>query len=270
MDIAQGDYITFADQDDSILDGYAKFLRRCIDEQLDIIITAPYNRKAGTDNTNLREFREEFIDDPSIIKKMAGKLIDGNYLSDDSAQFVSTSVWNVIYRKRMLQDHNIRFKVFIDYEDDWIFNIETLMTSKKIAVTSDGYYCWNIHEGSESHRKKYIPDLFVRRKRRMAWLSTILDAMDIDDEASSAFVENVLLPRNIMMCFNNACWKPGASKDDILNEIVTACEGWDIKQVKLSVDEMNKSSRLLLWLLYHGKTAAAYDLNRKLIKSRFH
>lgn len=271
LEQAQGEFITFADQDDSIIDGYVSFLERCRNEYLDLIITAPYNKKEDSNQMGQRRFKDEVILDPRNIKKIVGKLIDGKYLSDESAQCVSTSVWNVIYRKKLLEDNNIRFKVFIDYEDDWIFNIETLLASKKIGITNEGYYCWNIRQKSESHRHKYIVDLLNKRKRWMKWLSTILEKLDIEKEKINELIRNVLMPRNIMMCFNNACWKPDVSKNEVIKEIEDACKGWEIEQVHFrEVDEMDRKNKMLLWLLIHRKTDIAYRLNSKLLKARFH
>lgn len=268
---ARGKYVTFADQDDSILQGYSKFLNQCDDEELDMIITSPYNKRGNSDTMNLRKFRDETIIDAKRIKKVAGKLIDGEYLSDDTVQFVSTSVWNVIYRREMILDNNILFKVFIDYEDDWIFNIEALLSSCKIAISAEGYYCWNIRQGSESHRKKYIDKLLNKRKSWMRWLTTVLDAMDIDEEIADKFAYSVLIPRNIMMCFNNACWKTGASKKEILTEVRNACDAWKINEVNLqSVEKMDWKNRLLLHLLKMGYIDFAYSLNKRILRRRFH
>ena len=271
LSVSEGDYITFADQDDMILSGYDRFLKVCVEEQLDMIITAPYNRRDGLEVLKQRQFNDEIITDSAIIKKMAGKLIDGKYLSDDSVQSVSASVWNVIYRKSLLDKNGLCFKSFIDYEDDWIFNIEALTAAGKIAVTSDGYYCWNIHAGSESHRWKYIPDLLNKRKLWMKWLSGILESMDIDIVKQSRFVERVLIPRNIMICFNNACWRPSIEKHAIMREIRDACDAWHINKVNYAeVDGMDRRNKFLLWMLIHNRINEAYMINRNILKTRFH
>ena len=156
MHIAKGEYITFADQDDSILASYHGFLKKCYDHDLDMLVTAPFNKKEDAEKISIRIFQDEIICNQNLIFKMVGKLIDGKYLSDHTVQFLPTSVWNVLYKRSFIEQNNITFKSFIDYEDDWIFNIESLLASKKIAISSDGYYCWNIHHGSESHKKNIL------------------------------------------------------------------------------------------------------------------
>lgn len=273
LEHASGKYVTFADQDDVVIVGYKWFVDRCINENLDMLITSPFNKHSGEDKLNKRQFEDQIIDNRSIIKKIAGKLIDGNYLSDKSVPFISTSVWNVLYRREMLLKNDIHFKVFIDYEDDWIFNIDNLMVANRIAISSEGFYCWNIREISESHRIKYIPELLIKRKNWMQWITGVIRSLEISKETEIAFVKNVLIPRNIIMCFNNACWNENVDKKDRINEIKTALEpdGWDITSVNLDdVLEMSSSNKLILRLLKNNFINLAYSLNRLLIKNRFH
>lgn len=273
LEHASGKYVTFADQDDVVIAGYKQFVDRCINENLDMLITSPFNKHIDEDKINKRQFEDLIIDNKSTIKKIAGKLIDGNYLSDKSTPFISTSVWNVLYRREILLKNDIHFKAFIDYEDDWIFNIETLIAAEKIVLTSEGYYCWMIREGSESHRSKYIPDLLTKRKRWMSWIMNVINSLGIDEETENAFVKNVLVPRNIMMCFNNACWHENAEKKERIREIeeVLLSSGWDISSFDINgVREMSSSNRFLLCLLKNKHVKLAYSLNRILMKNHFH
>lgn len=276
LSLAKGEYVTFADQDDRILaveGGYSHFLQQCLREDLDILYTSPYHMNENGTEPRQRIFEDRLIEDEALIRGIAGKLIDGKYLSNEQAPFISTSVWNVLYRRKMIDEHRIAFKVFIDYEDDWIFNIESLIVAKRIALSSEGYYCWMIHSSSESHRSKYIPDLLKKRKRWMEWLAGIVKALCVSEERVSNFIEHVLRPRNIMMCFNNACWKPQADKKEILAEISKAIgpDGWDISTVSFSkVDGMDRKNKVLLALLKLGCVNAAYELNRWILKRRFH
>ena len=256
-----------------MIGSYKPFIEKCITDDLDMLVTSQYNKRINDEKINKRVFSDMIIDDTTMIKKIAGKLIDGEYLSDEREPFISVSVWNVLYRKGMLQENNARFKVFIDYEDDWIFNIENLIKAKKIALSSEGYYCWIIREGSESHRTKYIQDLLVKRKNWMVWISEIIDKLGIEPSRAESFIKDVLIPRNIMMCFNNACWNDKASESEILREISEALgpEGWDIASIKLgSVKEMSASNKFLLRILKQNHVKLAYYCNRSVFKNRFH
>jgi len=95
--------------------------------------------------------------------------------------------------------------------------------------------------------------------------------MEIPEEKKIRFIQNVLIPRNIIMCFNNACWKPKCTKNEAIREIVKSNSLWKIETIDLSlVDEMDKTNRFLLWLLYHSRINLAYELNRTVLGKRFH
>ncbi len=268
---ARGKYVTFADQDDSIVKGYKEFLDICEAESLDILITSPYCSRRDNERIEQRRFQSELVIDKNCINTIAGKLIDDKYLSTTSAQSVSASVWNSIYRRQMLVKNSIKFKSFIDYEDDWIFNIEALLSSQCIGISEKGYYCWQIHDNSESHKKKYIDNLLEKRSNWLKWLENVLYKMDISDNRKNEFFSRVITPRNIIMCFNNACWRPDIKKKDIMNEIEEACEFWRAQRVNVrKVDQMDIWNKLLLILLKHGCYNSAYSINRKVLKKRFH
>ena len=58
----------------------------------------------------------------------------------------------------------------------------------------------------------------------------------------NAFIKNVLIPRNIIISFKNTCWKPDATINDKIEEIIVATskEGWDISKVDYTqIDKMN-------------------------------
>ena len=269
---AKGKYITFADQDDFVICGYKKYVDKCKNEQLDLLITSYCTWQNEKINV-VYKVDDEIINDKIKIRGIAAGLIDNKYFKTGEYQSGPNSVWNVIFNRNLLVDNNIYFKSFIDYEDDWIFNIETLLHASKIAMSSEKYYCWNIHDASESHRGKYIVDLITKRKRWMNWLFSILARLELDKDSVNAFIKNVLIPRNIIISFKNTCWKPDATINDKIEEIIVATskEGWDISKVDYTqIDEMNFKEKMLFSLLKNNCYRTAYYLNRYIFRRKFH
>ena len=269
---AKGKYITFADQDDKVISSYKKHVEKCVNEQIEMYITS-YCICQNEKVTDAYTLSDEVIDDRRIIKDIAATLIDSKYFKAEKHQNGPNSVWNIIYSRSLIVENNIYFKSFIDYEDDWIFNIETLLHANKIAMSCKKYYCWNIHKTSESHRGKYIYDLINKRKSWMEWLMSILQLLDINKKTIDLFISHVLIPRNIMISFKNTCWKPEVSSKDIIDEIriILSTEGWDIDTVDISkIDEMPNIEKLLFILLKQRRLRMAYFLNRYIFGRRFH
>ena len=44
LNYARGKYVTFADQDDIVVEGYHQFIEHCVSENLDILYTSPYHK----------------------------------------------------------------------------------------------------------------------------------------------------------------------------------------------------------------------------------
>ena len=107
----------------------------------------------------------------------------------------------------------------------------------------------------------------------MVWISEIIDKLGIEPSRAESFINDVLIPRNIMMSFNNACWNNKVSENEKLREISEALgpEGWNIASVKVgSVKGMSASNKLLLRLLKQNHVKLAYYCNRSVFKNRFH
>ena len=56
LEHAAGMYITFADQDDTVIAGYKPFIEKCIAENLDILVTSPYNKRINDEKINKRNY----------------------------------------------------------------------------------------------------------------------------------------------------------------------------------------------------------------------
>lgn len=268
---ATGTYITFADQDDIVIDGYDAYIQHCLDQNLDILVTSPYYDKNGL--RTLQKNVNKRILDRQMLLSVAAKLISNKYLSNNDSPSIPPSVWNVIYKKKMIDEHCLKFKSFIDYEDDWLFNIETIICASKMEILNNGYYCWNIRTGSESHSAKYIENLVDRRKNWMLWLDETLNHLNIEKKRMDEFKRRVLIPRSIMMCVKNSCWNPSMNKQNICSEIdyVIGQRGWNIKTVNLlQVDEMTVKDKILLFVLKYFGSRCAYFVNVKILKLRYH
>ncbi len=274
LELAHGEYVTFVDQDDELTQGYEAFLRQCKSQQLDLLITTPSAIDSKGNRVATRQFKEEVFCDPAIIKGTARKLIDNEILRNPKqSPTITSSVWNCFFRRGLLVNGGIRFKRFIDYEDDWIFMIETVGSSNRIATTNESFYTYHVRSQSESHRSKYIVDLCTRRKEWMEWLRGILLRLDTPEIEINTFFLKALKPRNILICFKNACFRPDFNILSATKEVQQACgkEGWELRGLSLSsMKEMSNLDRFWLFLLIIGWIRPAIFLNRKMFKKRFH
>ncbi len=164
IDIAEGEFIAFFDQDDDAdKNMYSELIEAM--ENNDFVSSNFYAVSRG------RSFEQKIItrDVPciggqelSLLRKQKayGKLMD---VSD--YKFPST-VWNCIFKRSVITENSIKFHANVDCDDDYNFLLDYLSFCGKITLCQKAYYRWNVRADSESHRKKYIENYYEKLKKQ--------------------------------------------------------------------------------------------------------
>lgn len=165
-----GEYIAFCDQDDFV---YPQIYNECIERiqsdqsEMAIFSTTQYD---GRSKLALDKMYDDILVGGDIIEKLLYPLL---YYGFKNSNFTPT-IWKYIISTEYFRKHNFKFKSYIDYEDDLIMSIELLNSAQRVSLVESIGYKWNISLTSESHRIKYIEDLFVRQKDFLDFLENIL------------------------------------------------------------------------------------------------
>lgn len=139
LSVAQGKYIQFMDADDWIPDHSTKELvRRAEQTNADLVIGDFYrvvgknvSRKGSLDTDEvltLQEFAQLMMDSP--------------------ADFYYGVLWNKLYRNDLIQENNLRMDETLSWCEDFIFNLEYLLHTERIAPLSMPVYYYVRTEGS--------------------------------------------------------------------------------------------------------------------------
>lgn len=142
LDVAKGDYIMFLDSDDSLADDAVETMLKLVDKGEDII---QFNFLKCMENkctlTSRHACRNKYYN-----------------LSDLPPYWVL--VWNKLYKRSFLEEHNIRCFEGMKYDDDTQFNIQCFRYMENLpcsdVVIVKHYYD---NEGSVTHnlsREKFI------------------------------------------------------------------------------------------------------------------
>lgn len=126
---AKGEYIMFMDQDDKMYsDCVANLVSLIEKENADLVI-------GGFD----------------LIDK-EGKVLEQWTLNPtlSFSPFRISAPWGRIFRRTVMDRHNIRFMV-TKISEDFYFNVLFMSYADKIVVSPYRGYCWLYNEGSESH-----------------------------------------------------------------------------------------------------------------------
>uniref|UniRef100_UPI0040560F05 glycosyltransferase family 2 protein n=1 Tax=Alistipes sp. TaxID=1872444 RepID=UPI0040560F05 len=155
LDCATGEWVTFVDADDWLLDG-ALMQSLSYGEQYDIIRFSAIDFFAGA-KTRYRKTRYAKDRDEAFSQ------VVGHY--------TLSAVWGAIYRRRLFEDNGIRFDTNIVYGEDWLALAQAMYYSKSVKILPDLYgYGYNrLNESSCSNtisREKLIQSLVVVRELR--------------------------------------------------------------------------------------------------------
>ena len=168
---SRGQFITFCDQDDLCLVGYSRFIR-LIENNIADLLMANYPTKTQEGNSHSNSLlSNDAILCGSLCKEMVRRHLGGG-TTNEIPEFYPT-IWNCIFRKLFLDQNEITFSRFVDYEDDWLFILDSLLAANRVMLTSQYWYQHCERNDSESHVRKYIPDYYKKRKALRHYLESV-------------------------------------------------------------------------------------------------
>lgn len=139
LKIAKGEYITFMDSDDWVANDFIEVLYNEIEK----------------DNLDMVSASQYFYD--NLQKKVVDiNMIPAKVLNESSIEtlliprkkFFIIPVWQKIYKKKFLDDNNIKFKLC--WHEDNIFFFETLIKTTKRKFIDDKIYFYRINRENSS------------------------------------------------------------------------------------------------------------------------
>ena len=274
LERVRGKYVTFCDQDDCLKNGYSSFIKQIEDNECDMLISnyVSCNSSVKEVHNYINEDRVCRHDD---ILQITGNLLAGGLLSEKKADIwqsvnqIPVSVWNCIFCTSLIRKYGIQAKTFVDYEDDWVFLINNLMKSQTVYLSADYYYCWNIREGSESHRiKGHISDFLLKKMNSLEWQLSCAKELGATKE-KIAEIKSVSLPKTLLSGLYNATWQPYKNYIKEIKQIVEKCAVGDVYSVWPPQTLNGIIKRILVFSLKYRLYAVSYLMNRFILKRTF-
>ena len=130
--VARGQYIGFVDADDYIeKEMYQKLYSKAISSRADIVITGRNNLlQSGQKKPKL--YKDNFFNSLNIR--------EGNGF----LRKVSVFVWDKIFSRSLIQENKISFNTTLNYAEDYLFLINSLVRSQKVEVVNECLYNYRV------------------------------------------------------------------------------------------------------------------------------
>lgn len=155
MQNSNGEYITFVDSDDWVdLDLYKVVLDKLKDNPAEIAVFGVQNEY---DNFKSSSYRYNYLFENRISSNQAMRLLTKE---QNNNYFISTVVWNKVYRTDVIKNNQLLFLNNSYWEDD-IFSFEVLMQINNVQIVPSVFYHYYNRPYSITNciTKKHIDDL---------------------------------------------------------------------------------------------------------------
>lgn len=152
---AEGDYIAFADADDTLDTQYLEHLYAGVEANADVDVcigNAAFTRVRG----------EEVLSRRTVA--LHGGMFTLKAFMEYYPEYMPNAIigapWNKLYKRTLLQQYAVEFDTSIRNNEDTHFNYLYLSKCKTVYVSETPYYNYMNRVGVESASKRYIENLF--------------------------------------------------------------------------------------------------------------
>ena len=139
LDMARGTYIQFLDADDWITPEATKLLVRTMEENECDLVIADFYRVVGD-----RLSRKGDIEEDGVMTRQEY----AEHMMENPADFYYGVLWNKLYRRDIIEEHQIRMDVQIHWCEDFLFNMEYVLHAQRICALQVPLYYYVKTAGS--------------------------------------------------------------------------------------------------------------------------
>ena len=186
---AKGEFICFVDADDYLVGNLFSDVENQLDSQLDLLVFSYYN----SIEKNLSE-----IDRSAKILPTEGKKDKSDFIAlfqELCLTDMMYTVWNKIYRREFLEEHQI---VFESYElgEDVRFNLNVYQHVNAVFLVKSGYYVY-ISGRVDSAMGQYNPNRMNYQLEELGKVDQLMTSWNIHDEQFVDQIKSRILMSNI-------------------------------------------------------------------------
>lgn len=249
MDRAKGNYILFIDSDDWVDEKLLISLHNHLNKSnVDILKFGFQKMQEGNyKNTFFSYFNIGVYDRRQIEETILPYTIGPKRLFCYE-QNACKSVWSHVYSLNFLRENNIRFVSEREIlNEDYLFNLHTLLYAKSLEVTHYILYYYDYREGSLS--KRYITNEFERKLKLHREYKLLLERNGLFERYETPYYSECV--DDFYACISNecCCWNE-TSKYAVQNiKKILNCKECEISLLKCKRSNMNLKGKVIYWLM---------------------
>ncbi len=158
---SKGKYICFVDQDDFVKPFmYSKLIEKLEAENSDMAMCSTGRNIKG--NESGYDYLEDGTYEGDDIRKnlLYPMLFNGYDVPIEHAGGNHyPNIWCCVFKKTFWDENNIKFRAYINFEDDLLVKVEALSKANKISTISDIGYLWRVNLQSETYAHHFVDNI---------------------------------------------------------------------------------------------------------------
>ena len=137
MKVARGEWITFPDPDDFLVNGgYCLLMSKCLDDNIDVL---SFKFQSVNENSKC----------DTHLHLSTNVIWEG--LSYERKGHVTANVWAYLYRKSVVESFGLRFRIQATFGEDALFNATLFSKGVHMRMVDTVCYCYIIRPHSITH-----------------------------------------------------------------------------------------------------------------------
>lgn len=249
MDRAKGNYILFIDSDDWVDEKLLISLHNHLNKSnVDILKFGFQKMQEGNYKNTFFSYFNIGVYDRRQIEETILPYTIGPKRMFCYEQNACKSVWSHVYSLNFLRENNIRFVSEREIlNEDYLFNLHTLLYAKSLEVTHYILYYYDYREGSLS--KRYITNEFERKLKLHREYKLLLERNGLFERYETPYYSECV--DGFYACISNECcyWNE-TSKYAVQNiKKILNCKECEISLLKCKRSNMNLKGKVIYWLM---------------------
>ena len=265
LDMATGDYIQFIDVDDWLPFDSTKLMVRAIEEEKSDLVVGDFYRVVDGKSSKKGSIRKGGV-------MTLGEYADRMLLTP--ADFYFGVLWNKLYKKKIIDEFDIRMDVNISMSEDAIFNLQYLQHTSLISILKSPVYYYVKSEGSLVMQNISIQGIVTQKKNVISYYEDFYRNIlsEEDFEARKPIIYSYLVSVSTDGFALPLIDEEKKLGEDNPNLCLNNAEGTEIQFMKLSkvifnrllnsfaqANSLDLSEAKILYLLYVNKEKMATD-----------
>ena len=265
LDMATGDYIQFIDVDDWLPFDSTKLMVRAIEEEKSDLVVGDFYRVVDGKSSKKGSIRKGGV-------MTLGEYADRMLLTP--ADFYFGVLWNKLYKKKIIDEFDIRMDANISMSEDAIFNLQYLQHTSLISILKSPVYYYVKSEGSLVMQNISISGIVTQKKNVISYYEDFYRNIlsEEDFEARKPIIYSYLVSVSTDGFALPLIDEEKKVGEDNPNLCLNNAEGTEIQFMKLSkvifnrllnsfaqANSLDLSEAKILYLLYVNKEKMATD-----------